>query len=72
MNLPVSVVITGCESLAILQQALEAAGSFTPMNDEVRLALLARSKKAAAKGKYELYKTQTGNDGTVHSPQWLG
>jgi len=72
MNLPVSVVITGCESLAILQQALEGAGSFTPMNDEVRLALLARSKKAAAKGKYELYKTQTGNDGTVHSPQWLG
>src|SRR5208282_2185231 len=32
MNLPTSVVITGCESLPILQQAIDAARSFTPMN----------------------------------------
>ena len=30
MNLPTSVVITGCESLPILQQALDAARSFKP------------------------------------------
>ena len=30
MSLPVSVVITGCESLPILQQALEAARSYLP------------------------------------------
>jgi len=72
MNLPVSVVITGCDSLAILQQALDAAGSFHPLSEEERSALLARSMKAAAQGKFELYKTQTGNDGTIHSPQWLG
>lgn len=36
LNLPTSVVITGCESPAILQQALEAAVSFKAMgNDEV-------------------------------------
>src|SRR6202035_5315390 len=36
MNLPTSVVITGCESPAILQQALEAARSFKAMGkDEV-------------------------------------
>src|SRR6266852_1185151 len=31
MNLPASVVITGCDSIKILQQALEAARSFKPM-----------------------------------------
>ena len=72
MSLPVSAVITGCESLAILRQALEAARSFSPMSEEKRAALLARSAKAAARGKYELYKTQTIHDGTFYSPQWLG
>src|SRR5207247_2327831 len=32
MNLPTSVVITGCDSLPILQQALQSARSFQPMN----------------------------------------
>src|ERR1700730_2120877 len=32
MNLPTSVVITGCDSLAILQQALHAARSFLPID----------------------------------------
>ena len=31
MNLPTSVVITGCDSMTILQQALDAARSFQPM-----------------------------------------
>src|SRR4030088_2060862 len=32
MNLPTSVVITGCDSMNILQQALEAAHTFKPMS----------------------------------------
>src|SRR5262249_51406013 len=32
MNLPTSVVITGCDSMEILEQALEAARSFKPMS----------------------------------------
>src|ERR1700757_2159869 len=36
MNLPTSVVITGCDSMPILQQALGAARSFKPLEkDEV-------------------------------------
>src|SRR6201982_299425 len=31
MNLPTSVVITGCDSMQILQQALQAARTFNPM-----------------------------------------
>ena len=72
MNLPTSVVITGCESLPILQQALDAARSFKPMNQETLVQLLARTTSAAGKGEYELYKTTHNFDGTYQHPQWLG
>jgi predicted aldo/keto reductase-like oxidoreductase len=72
MNLPTSVVITGCDSLPILQQALQAAQTFQPMDSSQIAALLARTKKAAASGQFELYKTTHHFDGTVHNPQWLG
>lgn len=72
MNLPTSVVITGCDSLAILNQALDTARSFRPMSETQMAALLAKTVKAAGEGKYELYKTTTSFDGTTHNPQWLG
>ena len=71
MSLPVSVIITGCQSLKLLRQALGVARSFSPMTKEQRAALLAKTAKAASDGKYELYKTETVHDGTVHNPQWL-
>lgn len=72
MSLPISVVITGCDSLAILQQALEAVRSFSPMSEEQRSALLSRTAKAAYGGEYELYKTDTIFDATSLNPHWLG
>jgi uncharacterized protein len=72
MNLPTSVVITGCDSLQILQQALEAARSFKPMNSDEVAALLAKTSSAAGKGEFELYKTSHNFDGTYQNPQWLG
>jgi len=45
MNLPTSVVITGCDSLPILQQALHAARDFQPMNSSQVAALLAKNSK---------------------------
>ena len=72
MNLPTSVVITGCDSLPILQQALQAARSFQPMNSGGVAALLAKTAKAAEAGKFELYKTSHHFDGTFANPQWLG
>jgi predicted aldo/keto reductase-like oxidoreductase len=72
MNLPTSVVITGCDSLKILQQALDAARSFKPMNQEAVAGLLAKTAPAAGKGEYERYKTSHDFDGTYHNPQWLG
>jgi len=72
MNLPTSVVITGCDSMEILQQALHAARSFQPMNSSQVAALLARTAKAAETGRFELYKTSHQFDGTYANPQWLG
>jgi predicted aldo/keto reductase-like oxidoreductase len=72
MNLPVSVVITGCDSLPILEQALQAARTFRPFSPEERSALLARTARAAGKGAYELYKTDTRFDATARNPHWLG
>jgi uncharacterized protein len=72
MNLPTSVVITGCDSLPILKQALEAARSFRPMTTDQVSALLAKTAKAAQSGEFELYKTSHQFDGTVQNPQWLG
>jgi len=72
MNLPTSVVITGCDSQPILQQALQAARSFQPMNASEVAALLAKTAKAAEAGKFELYKTSHHFDGTFANPQWLG
>jgi predicted aldo/keto reductase-like oxidoreductase len=72
MNLPTSVVITGCDSLPILQQALEAARGFQPMNSAQVAALLAKTATAAEAGQFELYKTSHHFDGTYANPQWLG
>src|SRR5246500_3477000 len=72
MNLPTSVVITGCDSLPVLQQALQAARSFQPMSASDVSTLLAKTAKAAEAGKFELYKTSHHFDGTFANPQWLG
>ena len=72
MNLPVSVVITGCDSEKILDQALSAARSFQPMSKEQVAAILAKTAPVAKSGEYELYKTSHHFDGTYQNPQWLG
>jgi uncharacterized protein len=72
MNLPTSVVITGCDSMQILQQALDAARSFKPMNSTEVAATLAKTSTAAKNGQFELYKTSHNFDGTYQNPQWLG
>jgi uncharacterized protein len=72
MNLPTSVVITGCDSLKILQQALDAARSFKPMGKEEVAAILAKTANAAQAGEFEKYKTSHHFDDTYQNPQWLG
>ena len=72
LNLQTSVVITGCESMEDLEQALGAARRFRPMRRAEVHALLARTADAAAAGAFELFKTTSVYDGTAQNPHWLG
>jgi aryl-alcohol dehydrogenase-like predicted oxidoreductase len=72
LSLPVSVVITGIDSLARLEQALSVARGYQlPAEKDVQ-ALLARTAQAAKDGAFEKYKTTHHFDGTVQHPEWLG
>ena len=72
LNLPTSVVITGCEKMEILDQAFDAARTFKPMTSAQVAALVAKTKEAAMTGEFEPFKTTSRFDGTAHNPQWLG
>jgi aryl-alcohol dehydrogenase-like predicted oxidoreductase len=72
MNLPTSTVITGCESMEDLDQALNAARTFQPMSEQQVKDLLSKTKQAASRGEYELFKTTSVYDGTATHPEWLG
>jgi predicted aldo/keto reductase-like oxidoreductase len=72
LNLPTSVVITGIDSMSILEQAFEAIRTFHPMSGQEVKALLAITAKAAARGEYEPFKTTSIFDGTAKNPEWLG
>lgn len=69
---PVSVVITGIDSPAILDQAIEAAKTFKPLTQNQIATLLARTSKAASEGQFEPFKTTSQFDGTAANPKWLG
>jgi aryl-alcohol dehydrogenase-like predicted oxidoreductase len=72
LNLPTSVVITGIDSMEILEQAFTAVESFHQLSDDERNALLAKTRDAAATGRFEPFKTSSIFDGTAENPQWLG
>ncbi|MGB7603024.1 MAG: aldo/keto reductase [Candidatus Sulfotelmatobacter sp.] len=72
MSLPTSVVITGIDKPAILDQAIEAAKTFKPMSRKQVAQLLAKTKEVAMAGKYELFKTSSHFDSTAKNPDWLG
>jgi aryl-alcohol dehydrogenase-like predicted oxidoreductase len=72
LSLPTSVVITGIDSMEILDQAFAAIESFHPLSNDEREALLTRTREAAANGRFEPFKTSSIFDGTAENPQWLG
>ena len=72
LTLPTSVVITGCESMERLDQALEAVRTFRPMNQAAKAAILRKTKSAAMTGQFEPFKTTAMFDGTARNPQWMG
>jgi aryl-alcohol dehydrogenase-like predicted oxidoreductase len=72
LHLPTATVITGIDSTATLEQAVEAARTFRPLTAAQVAALHARTAAAAASGHYEGFKTSDRFDATAHHPEWLG
>jgi len=71
MNLPTSVVITGCESVANVEQAINAAVTFKPMTPEQVASILAKTAPTGSVGRFEGYKNTLMFDGTTQNPEWL-
>ena len=72
LSLPTSVVITGCDSMTILEQALDALLTFHPLSAAQVKAILAKTKAAAVHGEFEPFKTSSIFDSTATNPDWLG
>jgi aryl-alcohol dehydrogenase-like predicted oxidoreductase len=72
LHLPTSVVITGCDSMEILEQAIRAAKTFRRLSPDEVHALLEKTADAARQGQFERYKTTHDFDSTIAFPQWLG
>jgi len=72
LSLPTSVVITGCDSLEVLDQALDAVRTFRSLTVPQREALLSKTRAAAAHGEFEPFKTSSIFDSTATHPDWLG
>jgi uncharacterized protein len=72
LNLPISVLITGINTMEVLNQAFAAVKSFQPMDETRVAALISKTQDAALNGKYELFKTTAHFDTTARHPDWLG
>jgi predicted aldo/keto reductase-like oxidoreductase len=71
MNLPTNVVITGCESIANVEQAIRAAETFKPMSQEVVAAILEKAAPVGITGSVEGYKNTKLYDATDFHPDWV-
>jgi aryl-alcohol dehydrogenase-like predicted oxidoreductase len=72
LSQPTSVVITGCDSMKILDQAFDALRTFKPLTQAETAQLLSKTAQAAAHGEFELFKTSNRFDSTAQHPEWLG
>jgi predicted aldo/keto reductase-like oxidoreductase len=72
LRLPTSVVITGIDSMDILNQAFEAIATYRSLSDADVAALLKKTEQAGRNGQFEPFKTTEGFDATAFHPEWLG
>jgi aryl-alcohol dehydrogenase-like predicted oxidoreductase len=69
MSLPVATTISGIDSLNVLEQNLEIARNFQPMNETEMAALRERVRFFASDGRYEKFKTTRFYDGDIGRQQ---
>ena len=63
MSLPIATVVSGMDTLKILNQNLEIARNFTPLTDVEREAILAKTASIATGGRFETFKTSDDFEG---------
>jgi aryl-alcohol dehydrogenase-like predicted oxidoreductase len=72
MSQPTAAVVTGCMSIADVDQAVRARDGFAPMSDGERADLEHRAAAVLESGRaIESYKTTDRHDSTGRHPHWL-
>ncbi len=71
LHQPTAVMITGCDSIGILEQAIAATVNFKPMSDPEVQALLDKTQETALAGKFERFKISDHFDSTSKHEHWL-
>jgi len=72
LSRPTSVVITGIDTMPILDQAFQAAATYSKLSQADIALILQKTATVAADGKYEPFKTTPMFDSTEQHPEWLG
>jgi hypothetical protein len=63
LSLPIATLVSGIDTLRVLEQNVEVARSFRPMAVRQRETLRRRVAAAARDGRFELYKISAAFDG---------
>jgi predicted aldo/keto reductase-like oxidoreductase len=71
LSLPISALVSGMESEAILEQNLKIVRNLKAMPRDEMASLEEKYKAAASDGRYEGFKTTKNYDGPVHQKQQL-
>jgi predicted aldo/keto reductase-like oxidoreductase len=69
MSLPVSVVISGMDTMEMVRQNISTAKTFKPMTEEARNELLASVRDVAVDGRYERFKSTLDFESRIHMDQ---
>lgn len=72
LSRPTSVVITGIDSMPILDQAFEAARTYASLSKADIAKMLEKTAEVAMTGKFEPFKTTPRFDSTAMHPEWMG
>jgi uncharacterized protein len=63
MSLPVATVVSGIDTMKVLEQNLSVARGFRPLSERARQALRRKVSAPAADGRFELYKISAAFEG---------
>jgi predicted aldo/keto reductase-like oxidoreductase len=69
LSLPIASLVSGIDSVKVLEQNLKIAREFKPMTESEKKDIESRTLKLAGDGRFELFKSSKTYDGAVHRKQ---